>query len=92
MEKLSSGDYSDPVQTNASIRKVLIGLSQTFGIPLRNLETYTKGVTKKLAPSVTETYESWFWKKTDKAYDEMIDEHLRGKDRFLADTPSEDLC
>ena len=48
-----SGDYSDPVKTlTQAFRKVLIGLSQTFGIPLRNLETYTKGVTEKLAPSL----------------------------------------
>jgi len=81
-----SGEYTDPVKRNAGIRKTLLGISQTFGIPIRNLETYITGITEKFAPGAAATYDSWFWKESTSKYMEQIETALaKGKDDY-ADT------
>jgi hypothetical protein len=52
-----SGEKYTETEIRGKIRKTLIGLSQTFGIPLRNLETYTKGLIEKFAPSFVYMWE-----------------------------------
>lgn len=52
-----SGEKYTDTEIRGKIRKTLIGLSQTFGIPLRNLETYTKGIIEKFAPSFVYMWE-----------------------------------
>lgn len=52
-----SGEKYADTEIRGKIRKTLIGLSQTFGIPLRNLETYTKGIIEKFAPSFVYMWE-----------------------------------
>ncbi|MDD4988573.1 MAG: hypothetical protein PHS68_06740, partial [Candidatus Izemoplasmatales bacterium] len=80
------GKYQSGQEISAGIRKTIIGLSQTFGIPIRNIESYVKGIVEKVSPSAGETYESWFWKKSDAEYQKVLDEALeKGNDR-LADT------
>ena len=80
------GKYQSGQEISAGIRKTIIGLSQTFGIPVRNIESYVKGIVEKVSPSAGETYESWFWKKSDAEYQKVLDEALeKGNDR-LADT------
>lgn len=52
-----SGEKYTDTEIRGKIRKTLIGLSQTFGIPLRNLESYTKGIIEKFAPSFVYMWE-----------------------------------
>jgi len=80
------GKYQSGQEIRAGIRKTIIGLSQTFGLPVRNIEAYIKGIAEKVSPSFGERYESWFWKKSDAEYQKILDEAIeKGQDR-LADT------
>ena len=40
----------DTENTARNMRRTLIGVSQIFGIPLRNLETYSKGIIGLIQP------------------------------------------
>jgi len=80
-----------PSTTNyaAVSRQLLLGTCQMFGIPLRNLETYTKGILEKFVPSATETYESWFYKKSNTYYIDAINKAADRGNEHLADTLTE---
>ncbi|HHW90428.1 MAG TPA: hypothetical protein GX745_05975 [Clostridiales bacterium] len=72
----------DTENTARNMRRTLIGVSQVFGVPLRNLETYSKGVIGLFSPSARYKYESVFYnqpyvkdlqKAVDKGDDKMAD-------------------
>ena len=78
---------SQEIQGRRNSSRRSSGLTQAFGIPLRNLETYTKGIAEKFAP-VAETYESWFYKKSEKLSRRVTEATAKGNDK-LADTLAE---
>ena len=84
-----SDEYQSPTEIRSGIRKTIVGLSQTFGIPLRNLETYTKGITEKFAPGEVATYESWFYQKSEAEYNRLLQKAIEKGDTKYADTLSE---
>jgi hypothetical protein len=82
----------DTENTARNMRRTLIGVSQIFGIPLRNLETYSKGIIGLFSPSAKYKYESVFYnqpyvkdlkkaveKGNDKLADTIIDLMLNDK-------------
>lgn len=81
-----SGEKYTDTEIRGKIRKTLIGLSQTFGIPLRNLETYTKGIIEKFAPSSVYKYESLFYNSTMSNYSKELKKAIEDEDDVLADT------
>lgn len=81
-----SGEKYTDTEIRGKIRKTLIGLSQTFGIPLRNLETYTKGIIEKFAPSSVYKYESLFYNSTMSNYSKELKKAIEDEDDALADT------
>jgi hypothetical protein len=56
--KLAGGGTQTEI--SASFRKVALGLSQTFGIPLRNAENYLAGIVKRISPETEYGYRAAF--------------------------------
>ena len=81
-----SGEQYSETEIRGKLRKVLLGLSQTFGIPLRNLETYTKGIIEKVAPASVYRYESLFYNSTMSNYSKELKKAIENDDDALADT------
>lgn len=77
---LLSGDAED---TARNMRRTLIGVSQIFGIPLRNLETYAKGVIGLFSPSARYKYEDLFYRQS---YAKDLQKAVEKGDDNLADT------
>jgi len=85
-------------------RQLILGISQTFGVPLKNLETYTKGILEKFNESMVYKYEDNFFKQTytkdlekaiekgdDKLADTIIDMMFREKNVTVTDPKTKDL-
>ena len=81
-----SGEQYTDTEIRGKLRKALLGLSQTFGIPLRNLETYTKGIIEKVAPASVYRYESLFYNSTMSNYSKELNKAIENDDDALADT------
>lgn len=86
IDLLASGKSYDEAQINGKIRKTLLGISQTFGIPLRNLETYSKGIIEKFAPEAVYKYDKFFYDGTTSSYAKELNEALVAGDDKMADT------
>lgn len=86
VDLLASGKSYDQAQINGKVRKTLLGISQTFGIPLRNLETYTKGIIDKFAPEAVYKYDKFFYDGTTSSYAKELNEALAAGDDKMADT------
>lgn len=86
IDLLASGKSYDEAQINGKIRKTLLGISQTFGIPLRNLETYSKGIIEKFAPEAVYKYDKFFYDGTTSSYAKELNEALAAGDDKMADT------
>ena len=86
VDLLASGKSYDEAQINGKIRKTLLGISQTFGIPLRNLETYSKGIIEKFAPEAVYKYDKFFYDGTTSSYAKELNEALAAGDDKMADT------
>lgn len=86
IDLLASGKSYDEAQINGKIRKTLLGISQTFGIPLRNLETYSKGIIEKFAPEAVYKYDKFFYDGTTSSYSKELNEALAAGDDKMADT------
>lgn len=86
VDLLASGKSYDQAQINGKLRKTLLGISQTFGIPLRNLETYTKGIIDKFAPEAVYKYDKFFYDGTTSSYAKELNEALAAGDDKMADT------
>lgn len=86
IDLLVSGKAYSQTEINGKLRKGILGLSQTFGIPLRNLETYLKGIIEKVSPSTVYIYESHFYTKSANAYLKYLQGALNENNEELADT------
>lgn len=86
IDLLASSKSYDEAQINGKIRKTLLGISQTFGIPLRNLETYSKGIIEKFAPEAVYKYDKFFYDGTTSSYTKELNEALAAGDDKMADT------
>lgn len=80
-----SGKQYSKSEIMGKVRKVLIGLSQTFGIPLRNLETYSKGIIEKFSPSLVYKWENKFNINSNN-YMKDLQKAIDNNDDKLADT------
>lgn len=81
-----SGEAYDERQVRQKGRKILLGISQTFGIPLRNLETYMIGIIEKFSPSTGIKYDDLFYSESASVYtDKLMKAVDNGNDR-LADS------
>ena len=89
-EKLLDGKADEQYKINAAYRRVMTSLTQTFGIPLRNLERYTAEIIKNFNADFALKYDSLFYsqqyttllKKSIKAGDnsyEIMDKLLQDK-------------
>ena len=83
---LASGKAYDEAQIYGKMRKVLLAITQTTGIPLRNLETYTKGIIEKFSPSSVYKYEKFFYDGTTSSYIKELTAAIESGDDKLADT------
>ena len=86
VELLASGKNYDQTTINSKVRKMLLGLSQTFGIPLRNIENYVKGIVGNISPATRLKYESNFTSQSTKALTEKLKTAIDKGDDDLADT------
>lgn len=80
------GDYESEVKRNATFRKSLISISRLLGIPLQNLESYTKGIVGHVSPKTREEYEALFKTKSNKAYLDQIKKATENGDEDLAES------
>ena len=86
VDLVATGKQYTDTEIRGKLRKVLLGLSQTFGIPLRNLETYTKGFIEKISPSAVYKYESLFYNNSMSNYSKELKKAIENDDDALADT------
>lgn len=86
VDLVATGKQYTDTEIRGKLRKVLLGLSQTFGIPLRNLETYTKGFVEKISPSAVYKYESLFYNNSMSNYSKELKKAIENDDDALADT------
>jgi hypothetical protein len=86
IDLLASGNKYDDSEIYGKLRKALLGISQTIGIPLRNLETYTKGIIEKFSPSAIYKYENFFYNQTSSGYSKELTDAISKGDDKLADT------
>jgi hypothetical protein len=81
-----SGEAYDERTIRQKSRKILLGISQTFGVPLRNLETYLTGIIEKISPSTGMKYDNLFYSESASVYtDKLIKAVDSGNDK-LADS------
>lgn len=86
IELVASGKDYDQTTINNKVHRALLGLSQTFGIPLRNLENYAKGIVGNINPSARLQYESLFTSKSKKVLTDKLKTAIENDDEELADT------
>lgn len=86
VDLIASGEQYSPTEIKSKLRKALMGITQTFGIPLRNLETYTKGIVEKFSPSYIYRYESMFYNNSMSSYTKELNKAIENGDDKLADT------
>lgn len=83
---ITSGQAYDESEVKAITHKVIVSMSQTFGIPLRNLENYTKGIIDKFSPSTAYKIDKFFYDGTTASYLSELNTALKRGDDALADT------
>ncbi len=86
VDLIASGEQYSPTEIKSKLRKALLGITQTFGMPLRNLETYTKGIVEKFSPSLIYRYESKFTNNSMSNYTKELNKAIEKGDDKLADT------
>lgn len=86
IDVLASGKAYDESMIRSKLRSVVLGISQALGIPLRNFETYVKGLIGKVVPEWQYTYEDYFYKKSTSQYAKDINSAIEKGDNKLADT------
>lgn len=64
-------------------RTLILGISQTLGVPLKNLETYIKGIIEKVDEDITYRYESNFYTQS---YSSDLQAAIESNNDRLADT------
>ena len=83
---LASGQAYDENEIKEKTHNVIVSMSQTFGIPLRNLENYTKGIIDKFSPSTAYKLDKFFYDGTTASYLSELNYALKKGDDALADT------
>ena len=83
---LVKGEYVSNVERNAAIRKTAISISKLLGIPLQNIETYSKGIVGKFSPGSRAEYEAMFKLESNKTYINRIQKATENGDEELAET------
>ena len=86
VDLLASGKAYDQAEINGKLRKVLLGITQMTGVPLRNLETYCKGIIEKFSPEGVYKYEKFFYDGTTSSYMKELTKAIEDGDDNLADT------
>jgi len=93
--KIFTGDF-----TLGDLRKTVIGVAQTFGIPLRNLEAYVVGTVNLFSPETAYKYWDIFYKQNyrqnlkksiEKGDDKMAATILTNMIKDRGVTPKEDV-
>lgn len=79
-------DYESDVKRRSTFRKTLLSVSRLFGVPLQNLESYTKGIVGHVSPKTREEYEALFKTKSNKAYLDQIKKATENGDEDLAES------
>jgi hypothetical protein len=86
IEALIKGDYQDPVKRNAMLRRTALNISKLTGVPLQNLESYTKGIVGKISPSTKEEYEALYKTKSNATYYKKLKQATENGDEDYANT------
>lgn len=86
IDLIASGGAYDETTVRQKFRKVLLGVTQTMGIPLRNLETYTKGILEKIVPEKIYRYNNLFYNENVSQYSKDFENAIKKGDNKLADT------
>ncbi len=85
IDTFANGGYQDDTKLRASARKSILNASKLFGIPLQNLESYTKGIIGKISPATKEEYEALFKTKSTQTYLDKVEKALANGDEEYAD-------
>lgn len=86
IDLMASGKNYTSVEIKGKLRRTILGLSQTFGVPIRNLEAYFFGIIDKFSPSSSENWYSNFYTASNDTYGEkMVEAISKGQDKY-ADT------
>ena len=86
VDLLASGESYSDAEINGKIRKVVLGISQLFGVPVRNAETYIKGIIQKFSPDAVYRYDNFFYNKSASNYNADLKAAIEKGDESLADT------
>lgn len=86
VDLLTSGESYSDAEINGKIRKVVLGISQLFGVPVRNAETYIKGIIQKFSPDAVYRYDNFFYNKSASNYNADLKAAIEKGDESLADT------
>lgn len=86
VDLLASGESYSDAEINGKIRKVVLGISQLFGVPVRNAETYIKGIIQKFSPDAIYRYDNFFYNKSASNYNADLKAAIEKGDESLADT------
>lgn len=65
---LISGKQYDSTELASIVRQTVLGLSQTFGIPVRNAEKYVKAIVDKISPQTAYEWNSLFKSRSASKY------------------------
>lgn len=84
MEIVSTGGLDDK-KIHSILRKLIISGTQLFGVPLRNIETYFKGITEKFAPAFVYRYEKFFYDGTTSSYMAELNTAINSGNDKMAD-------
>lgn len=76
---LASGKQYDSTDVNKIIRQTIFGLSQTFGIPVRNAEKYAKAIVDLVSPQTAYEWNSLFKSRSSYKYYKAL-ENASGND------------
>ena len=84
-KKIVSSDSYDEAGLKDNLHKTLLGVSQILGIPVRNLENYTKGIVDKFSPSTAYKIDKFFSDGSTATYMSELKSALQKGDDSLAD-------
>jgi len=84
-KKFVSSDSYDEAELKDNLHKTLLGVSQILGIPVRNLENYTKGIVDKFSPSTAYKIDKFFSDGNTASYMSELKIALQKGDDSLAD-------
>lgn len=81
-----SGNYMSQQEINSLAKKSIIAFGKLFGVPLRNIESYTVGIVSKFSPTSKDEWEANFKVKSNKYYLDKIKVATENGDEKTANT------